>query len=61
MKKLLVVVDMQNDFVTGCLGTPEARAIVPARSSLDMEQMILNTAMLPSVITTTPTKSSAIK
>lgn len=30
MKKLLVVVDMQNDFVTGCLGTPEARAIVPA-------------------------------
>ena len=28
MKKLLVVVDMQNDFVTGCLGTQEARAIV---------------------------------
>ncbi|MBP5223426.1 MAG: isochorismatase family protein, partial [Lachnospiraceae bacterium] len=27
MKKLLVVVDMQKDFVTGCLGTKEARAI----------------------------------
>jgi nicotinamidase-related amidase len=25
MKKLLVVVDMQNDFVTGVLGTPEAK------------------------------------
>ena len=30
MKKLLVVVDMQNDFVTGSLGTKEAVAIVPA-------------------------------
>ena len=29
MKKLLVVVDMQNDFVDGALGTPEAVAIVP--------------------------------
>lgn len=28
--KLLVVVDMQNDFVTGALGTKEAEAIVPA-------------------------------
>ncbi len=28
MKKLLVVVDMQNDFVTGVLGTDEARDIV---------------------------------
>ncbi len=28
MKKLLVVVDMQNDFVTGVLGTKEAQAIV---------------------------------
>ena len=27
--KLLIVIDMQNDFVTGCLGTTEARAIVP--------------------------------
>lgn len=30
MKRLLIVVDMQNDFVFGCLGTPEARAILPA-------------------------------
>ena len=30
MSKLLVVVDMQNDFIDGTLGTPEARAIVPA-------------------------------
>ena len=29
MRKVLVVVDMQNDFVSGALGTPEARAIVP--------------------------------
>lgn len=29
MKKILIVVDMQNDFVTGPLSTPEARAIVP--------------------------------
>ncbi len=27
--KILVVVDMQNDFLTGPLGTPEARAIIP--------------------------------
>ena len=29
MAKILIVVDMQNDFVTGVLGTPEAQAIVP--------------------------------
>ncbi len=29
MKKLLVVVDMQNDFVDGALGSKEAQAIVP--------------------------------
>lgn len=27
--KVLVVVDMQNDFIDGPLGTPEAAAIVP--------------------------------
>ena len=27
--RILVVVDMQNDFVSGALGTPEAREIVP--------------------------------
>lgn len=29
MRKILIVVDMQNDFVTGALGTHEAQAIVP--------------------------------
>ena len=29
MKKILVVVDMQNDFIDGALGTPEAVAILP--------------------------------
>ena len=28
-KKILIVVDMQNDFITGALGSEEARAIVP--------------------------------
>ncbi len=30
MKKTLIVIDMQNDFVSGVLGTAEAQAIVPA-------------------------------
>ena len=30
MKKILVVVDMQKDFVDGALGTKEAVSIVPA-------------------------------
>ncbi len=29
MDHLLIVIDMQNDFITGSLGSPEARAIVP--------------------------------
>nr|DAQ97498.1 MAG TPA: cysteine hydrolase [Caudoviricetes sp.] len=29
MKKILVVIDMQNDFITGSLGTKEAQEIVP--------------------------------
>ena len=29
MQKLLIVVDMQNDFIDGALGTKEAVAIVP--------------------------------
>lgn len=29
MKRILIVVDMQNDFIDGALGTPEAQAIVP--------------------------------
>ena len=30
MRKLLIVVDMQNDFIDGSLGTKEAEAIIPA-------------------------------
>ena len=30
MKKYLIVTDMQNDFIDGALGTPEAVSIVPA-------------------------------
>jgi nicotinamidase/pyrazinamidase len=30
MKNILIVVDMQNDFIDGALGTKEAEAIVPA-------------------------------
>ena len=30
MKKILIVVDMQNDFITGSLGSKDAEAIVPA-------------------------------
>lgn len=30
MNKILVVVDMQNDFITGALGSSEAQAIVPS-------------------------------
>ena len=29
MKKILIVIDMQNDFIDGSLGTKEAEAIVP--------------------------------
>ena len=29
MQHLLIFVDMQNDFITGALGTPEAQAILP--------------------------------
>ena len=29
-KRIVLVIDMQNDFITGALGTPEAQAIFPA-------------------------------
>ena len=29
MQKILIIVDMQNDFITGALGTEEAKAIIP--------------------------------
>jgi len=31
MKKLLIVVDMQKDFIDGSLGTPEASPWIPTR------------------------------
>ena len=46
--KALVIVDMQNDFVTGVLGTPEAQAVVPKivdrlRSYADLNTVVLMT------------------
>ena len=29
MRKILIVIDMQKDFIDGALGTKEAQAIVP--------------------------------
>lgn len=29
MQKIVVIVDMQNDFISGSLGTPEAQAVLP--------------------------------
>lgn len=48
MKKILVIVDMQNDFVDGALGTPEAQAIVPKvadyiRTHADKDTVLLFT------------------
>ena len=37
--KLLIVVDMQKDFIDGSLGTPEAQAIVPAVKNRVLEAM----------------------
>ena len=39
--KVLVVVDMQNDFITGSLGTPEAQAIVP-NVKMKIEEAVKN-------------------
>lgn len=45
MKKALVVVDMQKDFVSGALGTAEARAIVPrVRELVDGAEEVVYTA-----------------
>lgn len=40
MRKILIVVDMQNDFIDGSLGTKEAVAIVPD-VILTREQMFM--------------------
>lgn len=44
-KKILIVIDVQNDFVTGSLGTPEAQAskafnVTPGVSSSEEEKML---------------------
>ena len=36
---ILVVIDMQNDFIDGALGTPEAEAIVPEKKSLPVVEL----------------------
>jgi F-type H+-transporting ATPase subunit b len=39
--KILVVVDMQNDFIDGVLGTPEAQSIVP-RVKIKIDEALQN-------------------
>lgn len=52
MKKILVVVDMQNDFIDGALGTPEAVAIVDnvaekiRETNLDTDICVISNALL---------------
>ena len=51
MKKTLIVIDMQNDFIDGSLGTDEAVKIVPnvrkkieeyrSNSSMDIPKIVL--------------------
>lgn len=43
--KILVVVDMQNDFIDGALGTPEAVEIVPrvAQKTRDFDGRVIAT------------------
>ncbi len=41
MKKILIVVDMQQDFVTGALGSQEAQAIIP-KISIKINQYLEN-------------------
>lgn len=41
MKKLLVVVDMQNDFITGALGSPQAQQILSAvKAKIELHKQI---------------------
>jgi nicotinamidase-related amidase len=46
MKKILIVVDMQNDFVDGALGTAEAQAIVPKVADYIRDHADENTVLL---------------
>jgi nicotinamidase-related amidase len=57
MRKILIVVDMQNDFVTGSLGSAEAQAIVPKviQKIKDQYDMIDESPFHSSVIFTVDT------
>lgn len=46
MSKLLIVVDMQNDFVTGTLGTIEAKSIVEKVEEKITEELSIGTAVI---------------
>lgn len=43
MQDILVVVDMQNDFIDGTLGTKEAVAIVPKVERMDKWKVLIRT------------------
>ena len=44
--KILIVVDMQNDFIDGSLGTKEAQSIVPAVTETIKQLADENTVIL---------------
>ena len=46
MKKILIVVDMQNDFIDGALGTKEAVAIVPKVESAILTERYFSQGIL---------------
>ena len=41
-KKILIVIDMQNDFIDGALGSEEAQAIVPKVKLLKDKNFLLS-------------------
>ena len=51
METLLLVVDMQNDFIDGALGTPEAQAVLPAAAiSLILSPTYSSLYSIPSLL-----------
>ena len=46
-QKILIVVDMQNDFVDGSLGTPEAQAVPVSYTHLDVYKRQFHTVWTP--------------
>ena len=41
MKKILILIDIRNDFVDGALGTKEAAAMIPCGSRKDLHKAAL--------------------